>query len=185
MYIKSIEVDGMWGMNLDDVVRQIKLMTRKYSAEEVYCIFNTHRIDSNMTLDEVYLKVLGKTKQQFDEDQRIRREEQEKRDREYEDSIPELIKIYIERAKGIIPEDKIDYWNEIVPVRLKDLYHGMELDSTLKLVKMLDIDNCTFQEAKTEIDNQGHSGMSYGLECMMLRAFSNRGEEFVLYLKSN
>lgn len=183
MNIKSIEVDGMIGMNLDGVLREMKQVAGKYSADEVFCVFNTHRIDSNMTVDEAYIKVLGKTKKEFDDDRLRSQEEWERREKEYEESIPSLTKQYIQRAIGIIPADKLNYWNEIVPIRLKDLYHGMELNCALKLVKMLDVDDCTFQEAKEEIENQGHSGMSYGLQCAMLREFSKRGNDFVLYLQ--
>lgn len=182
MYIKSIEIDGFWGGNLEDTMKQMLETKRLHHAEEVWCTFNTHRIDTNMTMDEAYLKVVGKTKAQLDEDQRLWREEYDRKEKEFQDSIPELTKSYIEKARGIIADEKLEEWDRIVPYRLEDLYHGFELDCTLKLVKMLDVDNCTLEDAKKELDNQGHSGMSYGLECSMLKHFCRRADEFLAYI---
>lgn len=181
--IKSMEVDCLAGCNLDSAMKELRSIQSKYNADEVWCIFNTHRIDTNMTTDEVYLKVVGKTKAELDKSQRLWREEYDVKEAEYKESIPDLTKSYIERARGVIPEDKIDVWDKIVPFRLEDLYHGFELDCTLKLVKMLDIDNCTLEEAKKEIEDQGHSGMSYGLQKSMMREFCKRGDEFLEFIK--
>ena len=38
-------------------------------------------------------------------------------------------------------------------------------------------------QAKKEIENQNHSGMSFGLVCAMVKEFCSRGQEFVEYVK--
>lgn len=42
---------------------------------------------------------------------------------------------------------------------------------------------CELDTTKTVIENQGHSGMSFGLVCSMVKSFCDRGEEFVSYVK--
>ena len=136
-----------------------------------------------MTLDEAYLEVLGKTFNEFKKQQESMIENLKKQEEEYKKSIPTLTEKYKEKARGIIREDKIDYWDEIVPIRLNDLYRGMELDATLEIIKALDVENVTLEEAKNIIDKQGHSGTSFSLVCLMIKEFSKRGEEFVAYVK--
>jgi len=39
------------------------------------------------------------------------------------------------------------------------------------------------EKVKPLIENQGHSGMSFELVCAMVGAFSDRGKEFVKYVR--
>jgi predicted nuclease with TOPRIM domain len=137
-----------------------------------------------VTIDGAYQEIMGKTKTEFDKEQEDWRNEYEKRDQEFKESIPELTKMWIQKGKEILKEDKWAYWTEIVPYRLKDLYQGIELGNCLDIVKILN-NNGTLEEAKETINNQGHSGMSYGLVCAMVKEFCSRGNEFVEYLAKN
>ncbi len=76
-----------------------------------------------------------------------------------------------------------ELWAKCVPIRLNDLYQGMELSSCLDIVEQLN-NGKQLKEVKTLIKNQGHSGMSFGLVCSMVKSFCNRGEEFVNYVRS-
>ena len=58
----------------------------------------------------------------------------------------------------------------------------MELGACLDIVKELN-NNCSLDEAKAIIDNQGHSGMSYSLVRSMVKSFCKRGNEFLNYTK--
>ena len=42
---------------------------------------------------------------------------------------------------------------------------------------------CELDKAKEIIEAQGHSGMSFGLVCSMVKSFCNRGSEFVAYVR--
>lgn len=76
----------------------------------------------------------------------------------------------------------MDTWTKCVPIRLNDLYEGMELGACLDIVTELN-NGCDLEAAKKIIYDQGHSGMSYGLACSMVRSFCDRGQEFVDYVK--
>ena len=86
------------------------------------------------------------------------------------------VKEWVEKARGIILDEKMTYWEKIVPVRLNDLYLGMELGCTLEIGKFLNNDD--FNGAKLAIENQNHSGMSFSLVCAMVSEFCKNGKAF-------
>jgi hypothetical protein len=59
----------------------------------------------------------------------------------------------------------------------------MELGNCLDIIKELNA-GCELETAKKIIEDQGHSGMSFGLVCSMVKAFCDRGVEFVTYVRS-
>jgi hypothetical protein len=143
--------------------------------------FNGREIRSTDTLDEAYMKILGKTKSEHEKEMQDWRNEYERQEKEHKDNIPNLIPIYREKARGVILEDQYEYWDKIVPIRLDDLYHGMELDATLDLCKIMRDESMSYDErlkkAYDTFMNQGHSGMSAGLVASMLRAFCPDGHD--------
>ena len=143
--------------------------------------FNGREIRSTDTLDEAYMKILGKTKSEHEKEMQDLRDEYERREKEHKDNIPNLIPIYREKARGVILEDQYEYWDKIVPIRLDDLYHGMELDATLDLCKIMRDESMSYDErlkkAYDTFMDQGHSGMSAGLVASMLRTFCPDGHD--------
>ena len=133
-------------------------------------------------LDSAFKKVTGKTKAEFDEAERIRMEEYDAEKRRHEESIPELTKEWIEKGQEVLDIKYLVEWNKCVPIRLGDLYRGMELKCCLDIVKELN-SGCDLEAAKKIINDQGHSGMSFGLVCSMVKSFCDRGNEFVNYVR--
>jgi len=141
--------------------------------------FNGEMLYSGLDdLDSAYNKITGKTKAEFDEAEQKRQEEYARQKKEHQDAIPRLTKEWIEKGKDILNEKYHELWTKCVPIRLGDLYQGIELGYTLDIVKELN-SGCELQKAKTIIVSQGHSGMSWGLVCSMVKDFSDRGKEFV------
>lgn len=98
-----------------------------------------------------------------------------------ENNMEQLILKWRERGRKILDKKYWEKWDEIVPIRLDDLYHGMELGSCLEIVEPLN-NGCTFEEAEKIIDNQNHSGWSYELVLAMVVAFCDRGKKFRDYV---
>lgn len=159
----------------------------KTSKEEAYCEFNGHTLASDMTLDEMYLTITGYTKAEFDRRVDERQKEYEREEQRHKDNIPRLTEEYRSKGKSIIPEDKLELWDKIVPIRLGDLYHGMELDCWLTLIPILNDESKSkekrFEECKAEFDKQGHSGMSGSLVLAGLREFCPLGNEFTTFMR--
>jgi len=165
--------------NIESAMKELK------SHEDLVCgVFNGKTLYSDIDdIDSAYKKITGKTKSEFDEAERQRQAEYERKKREHEEAIPRLTTEWIEKGKAILDEKHHERWVKIVPVRLGDLYRGMELGACLDIVEQLN-NGCELDKAKTMIEEQGHSGMSFGLVCLMIKEFCDRGNEFVKYARA-
>lgn len=179
MVKKYREVEHL-GMNIDTVVRN--LVEYREKGEYISTEFNGVMLYSDtVTLDSAYRAITGKSKAEAEKARREWIENLKKEDEEHRANIPRLSVQWIEKGKEILDKEKWELWSEIVPIRLEDLYKGMELDCCLKIVKILQ--SGTFEEAKAELESQGHSDMSHSLVCAMVKEFSPKGEEFVERVK--
>lgn len=175
---------------LNEYYNFIKARRIKYGNTEdfvVFGVFNGVEILHTDTPDEISVKVTGKTVAEREAAQKVQQDEYERKEDEHKAKLLTLIEEYRKRARGIIPEDKLELWDEIVPIRLDDLYHGMELDEWLKMVGALNESGLTkegrFQLAKDIFEDAGHSGMSGTLVLSGMRKFHPDGIEFVKFME--
>lgn len=178
---KYEEVPVFAGNTVEQAVNE--LLSYKEEGKLVCGKFNGVMLYSDtVTMDSAYQKITGKTKAEFDKSQQEWKDNYDRKKKEHEDKIPELTKVWMEKGREILSEDKWEHWDKIVPIRLNDLYQGMELGASLDIVRILNNDG-TLDEAKEKIESQNHSGMSFGLVCAMVKEFSDRGNDFVEYVK--
>lgn len=169
------------GENIEAAINQLEHY--KSIGELVYGDFNGQKLYSDKDdLDSAYLKITGKTKVEFDTEMKAENDRYKAEKKKHEEAIPELTKEWIEKGKATLDEQYHEKWEKCVPIRLSDLYQGMELKCCLDIVKALN-DGCSLETAKSIIDSQDHSGMSHGLVCSMVKAFCNRGSEFVSFVR--
>jgi len=109
-------------------------------------------------------------------------EEFEKQKKEHINNIPDLSKYWKARGREIIDKSKWESWDQIVDIRLDDIYQGAELKECLDIVELLD-NGGTLDAAKELIFNQCHSGRSFNLVCSIVQKFSLRGQEFVSFIR--
>lgn len=173
------EIEFMAGCNIESAVKELK------EQKDLVCgSFNGQMLYSDVDdLDSALKKITGKTKAEFDEAERKRQEEYEAENKRHEEAIPQLTKEWIEKGNAILDKKHHELWANIVPVRLKDLYKGFELGACLDIIKELNA-GCELDKAKAIIEEQGHSGMSFGLVCSMIKEFCDRGTEFVSYARA-
>ena len=168
------------GCTIEEVV--VKLLNCKENGELVYTKFNGHMLYSDtVTMDDAYLEIIGKTKAEYDKEQEEWIEDIRRKEEEHKARIPELTKEWVEKGHKILDEKYWTSWDECVPIRLEDLYHGMELKACLDIVEPLN-KGCSLEEVREIIESQNHSGMSFGLVRLMVRVFCDRGEEFYDYV---
>ena len=147
--MKKYENRDFWGMQLSKVVEELVELNKK--GKLISTNFNGVTLYSDtVTMDDAYVSILGKTKKEFDDAGKQRIEKAKREQEEYEKTIPELVKVWVEEGKKVLSKDKWDLWEEIVPIRFKNLYRGMELRCCLDIVKVLN--NGTLEEAKTLIE---------------------------------
>lgn len=175
------------GCNIDDAYKQMKKCAIT-TGRDCFGIFNGKKLFSTYTLDECYKTLTSLTKSEFEEKCRKEHEEYLRKEEEFKLSIPVKIKEYKQKAIGIIPDDKIEYWNKIVPIRLNDLYHGRELDCWLELIAELNKDTPKEQRlenCKKMFSEQGHSGMRANLVFSGLEDLHELGKELVKYIQKD
>lgn len=80
---------------------------------------------------------------------------------------------WIDWGKENLKPEVQELWEEIVPIRLDDLYEGMELVALKEIVEAYN-DGKPREEIKEILINQGHSGMSYGLMCALIYNFIDK-----------
>lgn len=179
---KLNKIEFSAGQNIESAYRDLQEYAPSYGE------FNDHTIYSFETLDEIFQKIVGMTK---DEYYKYAKEEEEKRQQElktYKERIPELTTYYKDKARGIIPENKLKYWDRIVPIRLNDLYRGMELQCLLDIITILNDENKTkedrFNNCYDLFYKQGHSGTSGMIVLSGLKQLHPLGYEFVDYFNN-
>lgn len=169
------------GVSIERVMQD--LVRFKERGELVYVEFNGQKLYSDIDdVDSAYKKITGKTKAEFDAEQKAENDRYKEEQQKHKDSIPELTKEWIEKGSAILDEKYHEKWAKCVPIRLDDLYQGMELGATLDIVKELNA-GCELDVAKGIIEGQDHSGISFGLVCSMVKSFCDRGAEFVSYVR--
>ena len=175
------KVDFGWGDTLDKAVEL--LLTYKEKGVLAYGIFNGKTLYSDtVTMKDAYLEIVVMSKEEFDKQQKESVERYEEEKRKHKENIPRLVEEWKKKGKEVLEEKYLDEWVEILPVRLNDLYRGMELGCCLDIVSILN-NNGTFEEAKAKLDSQDHSGTSYGLVCVMVKNLCSRGNDFVSYVR--
>lgn len=143
------------------------------------CEFNGKTLYSDtVTLESAYHVITGKSYKECMDAQKQWRENYDREQQEWKNNLPVKIAEWIEKGKKILDSDMLDEWVKIVPARAGGIYHGMELDACLEIVKILN-GGKPVEDAAKMIELQGHSGMSYSLVRAMVNKFSKRGAEFI------
>jgi hypothetical protein len=178
---KYREIQFGAGNSIDSAIKELAVYKLK---DELVCgSFNGKKLYSDIDdINSAYKKITGKTKVAFDNAAKKENDKYKEQQKKHKAAIPELTKEWIEKGKKILDKKYMALWTKCVPIRLGDLYEGMELGACLDIVKELN-KGCKLEVAKLIIEKQGHSGMSHGLVCSMVKSFCDRGTEFVNFIK--
>ena len=172
----------LYGGTIDSCLKNLREMAAADESGEVLkAVFNDKYLLSTDTDDDAYLRIMGKTKAEHDEEVRKWQEDYEAKRKAYEARIPELTEHYRKVARGVIVESELEYWDEIVPIRLGDIYRGMELDQVLDCARVMRDETLSrierLRKAYKIFNDAGNSGWSAGLTMAMLRRFCPDGNE--------
>ena len=179
---KLNKIEFSAGQNIESAYRDLQEYAPSYGE------FNGVILYSYDTLDEVFKKVTGKTKKELYEYVKEEERKYQEQLKTHKEKIPELILYYKDKARGIIPEDKLEFWDNIVPIRLNDLYQGIELQCLLDIITILNDENKTkedrFNNCYELFYKQGHSGTSGIIVLSGLKQLHPLGYEFVDYFNN-
>lgn len=161
--------------DLDHVKPVLDELSRKKNGVPVSMVFNKHVIRSDMSEDEIFLEVLGRVK---NPDDLLARELAEQRRNEM------LTKAEAETPKRIMAGNVLAYtekqqeWKEFVNSGARDLYFGLNLDFTIKI--MINLDNGVGFEKVDELISQAYldDGVDPAFTLETIFSFSKKGPEF-------
>lgn len=94
----------------------------------------------------------------------------------------QLVAEWIEKGHAVLDEKYWKHWDECAPIRLGDIYRGMELGCCLDIIKPLN-EGCELSEALKIMESQNHSDLSWCLVRSMVKSFCDRGVEFAEFAK--
>lgn len=171
-------IDFSAGTSIESAVNMLN------QHNELVCgSFNGHILYSDVDdMESAYKKITGKTKSECDAMKKAEHDRYLEDQRRHDESIPALTIEWLDKGRAVLAEKYHEKWEQVVPIRLSDMYRGMELRCCLDIVKALN-DGADLESAKAMIEGQGHSGMSFGLVCSMVKAFCDRGDEFFSYVR--
>ena len=84
----------------------------------------------------------------------------------------DLIRTYIERGYKVISQDKWSMWDQIVPLRVSDIYHGREVKNALDILESYKEEK-DLHKVRKIFDDAEHSGWSAGLVARIIMGFSD------------
>lgn len=153
------------GRHIDSIIKEMKKLAeeknRQYNDRVfIYTTyFNGNAINSSMTIDEVYQKLYGCTKEEWDKrlddmNRVLEKLGKEERSKSIQ-AIEELYQKLTEQQKANF--DELDWRNQID----KSIYHGREFAVSLQFVDLLNQQN--YEEVKQLFKDEGFSGAALGL----------------------
>ena len=155
------------GSYIDSIFKEMKELAeeknRQYNDRVfIYTTyFNGNAINSSMTIDEVYQKLYGCTKEEWDKrlddmNRVLEKLGKEERSKSIQ-AIEELYQKLTEQQKANFDELCSDWRNQID----KSIYHGREFAVSLQFVDLLNQQN--YEEVKQLFKDEGFSGAALGL----------------------
>ena len=173
---EEVEIEG----NLDDKLYEVveKLIEYRNQGLHVRYDFNGVILHSDdVTMDSAYLAVTGYTKEEFD---RKLREEEEAFNRQMEEEYIEADGSkdeWIQEGYELIYPERRDAWNNYVENHIKSIFAGVEIEESLKLMKLLD-EGAPIIEVRRAMNDQNYSGYALEMIRRAILTFSKRGPEF-------
>lgn len=152
------------------------LLAAKERGEKVWGNFNGHVLHSDTaSVDSIYLEVTGYTKVEFEKRRNELIEESKKERENAQQKALENIPNWIQMGKTIIFPERYEEWEKCVKIRANDLFYGLEIDASLKIMQALE-NGVTVEEAAKMLE--GQSGLAADLIRRIVFDFSSRGPEF-------
>jgi hypothetical protein len=99
----------------------------EFSGKQIYSL------DSD---DEAYLRVVGKSKEEFEQMLSKKEEENKQKQKDFELAFPGIVKDIRKRARCIIDDRFLNTWDEMVPLSVDSEYKGEDLIKVLEIAQI-------------------------------------------------
>lgn len=105
--LTTIYYDVPAGQTLENAYYEMKRLAEE-SNKRVEAEFNTYSINSDMSIDDVFLLITDKTYIQWLDYRQKQREEEKRKEEEFQNKLPELIEKYKQEARGLVIDSQLD-----------------------------------------------------------------------------
>lgn len=174
------EFENFW--NIDELWKDIKGF-RNRSNKKCFALFNDKFIlieeNENITEDDLYKYITGKSKQENILASKKWLEEQNKKKEDYDNKIPKLVIEYREKLKNVLDEKYYDKIDKYLEDSLRTIYREYLIESLIEIIGYSK--DKTLEEIEKKLLEQGHSGMSFNIVIKLFKEFSDKGKEFYQY----
>ena len=86
--------------------------------------------------------------------------------------VPMLAQQYIDKGQALIPEDKMEEWQEYVNTSVRSMYEGADIEASLTLLQALE-DGVALNDIRQMFNDQGHSGHSASIVATVIEQFGS------------
>ena len=157
-----------------------EICVQRKRGRKYFAVFNGKFIilekDENITEDELYKFIIGKTKAEKEQADKEWLDEYQRKEREWNDKVPILIPVYTAGLKDVIDEKYHHLAEKYVSECLHSIYHEYLLESLIELLGFSK--GKTFEEIQKKLYEQEHSGMSYSIVINLFKNLSDKGREY-------
>lgn len=170
-----------WANHIDDAVAILE--AAKQNGENIYVSFNDEKLYSMFdTADTCYLKLCGETKAEHDKAlAEWRKEYQERQARQKAEALGKVEDWY-KRGREMIYREKWNKWYDCVKTCAEGLFHGAEIESSLKIMDALH-QGKSMEEVSEIMSKEGYSGGALATVLTIVTKFSERGPELYRHFK--
>lgn len=164
--------DDFYTTNIDECIAH--LIECREQGKSVYVDFAGQRLYScDATVNNIYIQVLGKTKEEYDADngERVVTGNMSADNR----------KKWMEIAEGIIYPQRMAEWQKCIESTHENFGHG-DLESIITAMQMLN-GGASFENVASYIKGLGTYGRNSSMIESMILNFSKRGPEYFEYVK--
>lgn len=167
------------GTKLDDCVKF--LLEYKDRGESVVVNFEGHDLYScDVTIDNAYMEITGKTKEEFykqiEEENAIYEKIKEQRKIDAENTLKELIK----KGEQLVYPERLEEWKRYVQAKMKNGTPDLDLKHVIKIMEILE-SGATPKEANEILKQHNNSGFFDMFVKKAVFTFSKKGPEFLEY----
>lgn len=163
-------------IELDDCINF--LLEYKNRGESVVVNYDGYDLYScDVTIDNAYLEITGKTKEEFDKNVAEEKALYEKFKEEEKLRHKNAVEEWIKRGERLIYPEKLTEWKEYVEDNVNAGRAYFVLKDAIEVMESIER-NVSLEESEKILHNRGHSGFTYGEVVNVVFNFSKKGPEF-------
>lgn len=173
--------DDYFALDLDSCIDY--LIKCRQQGKSVWVEFSGQRLYScDATVNNIYMQVLGKTKEEFEKDEKEFFEGVDSKKAERSAELENKKSDWLNAGSKLIYPERLNEWKKCVDISIDGLYEGSELANAITVMEMLNA-GTSFENVKSYLNGLNTSGGSASMIQNIILNFSKKGPDFFEYMK--